>query len=385
MDEGKFEQKEIQETMTMPEVRFVADRGVMWHFVLQNLLKSGGQRAELDGATEKLEDYFQGSPVAPELMDGFRRIRDESDPEVFYWLALQAGETERQEPIISEIERHKHQIKDPRELLDRFNDLLGRLQERHGGVVEFLAPLFVQESESRQPSETVACRQNLQEAINFFRPKRRTTDLDKISIAATGLAGPGEGRMTIFGREGLLLANEGDPDVVVHEFLHTVINPITQKLDLSDEQAVHIWALASGRLRESYGEDPRSILNETLINAYVDNFSKNQTPRERLFSKINKLGEIGFQRSLHQTDTNLKSYCDVLGIKTYQDLVTHREEFYERFYQDEFRERVLNMYESYNVARRRNGQLAFEDYFLANFRGLFPKKRTPVTDWNVVK
>ena len=128
-------------------------------------------------------------------------------------------------------------------------------------------------------------RQRIKGLIDFFRPKSETTPVETINIMpADFLYKKQSGKSFGFGRELLLQSSREDlTEGQAHEFLHSVVNPITDKLDknLTGAQKEKIVQLASWKLKEHYGQNVEyyySLLNEGFIRTYLNTFESGGKP-----------------------------------------------------------------------------------------------------------
>lgn len=168
-----------------------------------------------------------------------------------------------------------------------------------------------------------------------------------------------------------------NPDGLNHEFLHSVINPIVEKLSqkLIERQKEKISQMASDELKfnQNYGEGYFSLLCEEFIRAYNDFFRRGENPstytHEDFQREIADKKEKQFQEALAEEE-RLRVWCDKLGIKTLEDFRTKSKEYFEQFMKNRFEKNLLQdlifkFYQEY--VNRPDKNVNFEQFVLNNF------------------
>ncbi|MEK7120265.1 MAG: hypothetical protein AAB824_01865, partial [Patescibacteria group bacterium] len=177
------------------------------------------------------------------------------------------------------------------------------------------------------------------------------------------------GSAFIFGEELVLKTHIDNPDNLEHEFSHSMINPIVEKLSqyLTDEQKEKISELASENLKQDYDEGYFSLLCEEFIRTYNDVFKKGEKPQtyETFVQKISGISEEQFQKFLAQSK-NLKARCEELGITTIEDFKNKSQEYFERFEKNQLRDLIFEIYQEYSNRPDKETE-NFERFVLAKF------------------
>ena len=177
------------------------------------------------------------------------------------------------------------------------------------------------------------------------------------------------GSAFVFGEELVLKTHIDNPDNLEHEFSHSMINPIVEKLSqlLTDEQKEKISQLANKKLKQDYGEEYFSLLCEEFIRTYNDVFKKGEKPQsyEDFVQKISGISDDQFQKFLSQSES-LKVRCGELGIVTVEDFKNKSQEYFERFEKNQLRDLIFELYQEYSNRPDKETE-NFERFVLAKF------------------
>jgi hypothetical protein len=167
-----------------------------------------------------------------------------------------------------------------------------------------------------------------------------------------------------------------------HEFLHSVINPIIDKLNkkLTNRQKEQIVQMASGKLKQHYGQDTGnyySLLNESFIRTYLNIFEKGKKPitfkdfKEKIFKNVPN--EERFQEILIR-EQELKQRFDALEISSLKELSRKSKSYFNTYEKDELGRAVFKIYGDYSKERLKNHNLVFENFIIDNFFKYIPNK-----------
>jgi hypothetical protein len=180
--------------------------------------------------------YFETNPLDQEtleFLDEIRALQEGGvDEEVLYILALTYGHPERTEGAFEIITKHKSYIENPQELQQKLFRAIEIMEQSFSTspLAEKLVGEIEKDKESRRENleETKA---RIEKLIAFFRPDSATTGIRKITLMPTDpLYKKYSGAGFIFGEEVVLKTHIENPDNLEHEFLHSIINPIIEKL-----------------------------------------------------------------------------------------------------------------------------------------------------------
>jgi hypothetical protein len=337
-----------------------------------------GNQDEKCGLVNEARQYFEENPLDAETVDYLKSIKaleqEGIDEESLFVFSAMYGHSER-EP--EDLERYKEIDRTKAEELKKglfviFDKLDSQLAStKFAKDYEKAVEKDIKIREKKLP-ET---RELLQKTIDFFRPSSEIRKVEKISFAPTDLLWRQEsGRGNNFGREYVISENAEIQDKNPHEFMHSFINPITEKLreKITKEQEQKIVELSPAMLKGSgsYGEHWFSLLNESLIRTYTDYFSKGDQPDFESFSKrIAKVvkNEADWQKISGNFDTTTAAEMRELGIHSFDDYRSKEREYFERYQKSELAGRVNDFYGKYSEAIKSDPNLSFEDYLLQNY------------------
>ncbi len=264
------------------------------------------------------------------------------DEEALYNLALTYKHPERTEAALETLAKYKSYIDNPQELQKK---ILKALEKAKGPKID------TEQDKKTRLENLETTKQRIERIIEFFRPDAITTPIKRISLMPTDqFSQKDSGTAFPFGEELVLKTHIENPDNLDHEFLHSVINPIVEKLSqqLTDEQKEKVVQLASEKLKQDYGEKYFSLLCEELIRTYNDVFKKGERPQtyEDFLQKISGISEGQFQEFLAQSES-LRTRCDELEIKTIENLRSKSQEYFERFERNCLRDLIFELYQEY--------------------------------------
>lgn len=322
-----------------------------------------------------VKKYFSKNPLDSEIsefLDEIHALQEEGvDEEVLYTLAFAYGHPERNEEALDAIAKHKPYIKNPQELQQKFFHILEIFSQSFfsSPLAEKLGIEIRKDKEARKKilAETEA---RIEGLIAFFKPDSKTTSIRKISLMPTDpLDRIDTGSAHAFGKELVLKTHIDNPDNLEHEFSHSIINPIIEKMSqqLTDKQKEKISQLASKKLKQDYGEEYFSLLCEEFIRTYNDVFKKGEKPQsyENFAQKILGISEEQFHKFLAQSK-NLKARCAELEITTIKDLKNKSQEYFERFEMNPLRDLIFEIYQEYSNRQDKETE-NFERFILKKF------------------
>jgi hypothetical protein len=162
------------------------------------------------------------------------------------------------------------------------------------------------------------------------------------------------------------MAHTDNMENMEHEFLHGIINPITEKLAAKIPQE-KVVALASHRLKveQGYGDHALSLLNEEIIRTYNECVETGKPPMtfEDFEKAVAAQSEDDFARSIKSPD--MQSRMATLGVASVAQFKERAREYYDPFVKNELREKVYPLYIRFNQERAQNPGLRFEDFLAA--------------------
>lgn len=371
----KTREKEIDsEVLETPEICIHEEREAQ---LLSFILKAknpewGDEEAPL---AVDVKNYFSENPLNSEIsgfLDEIRALQEGGvDEEVLYTLAFTYGHQERNEGAFEVITKHKSYIENPQELQQKLFRVLEVFGQSFSSS-KLAEKLSVEIEKDKKAREEILdeTKSRIEKLIAFFKPDSKTTKVRKISLMPTDpLDKVNTGSAFVFGEELVLKNNIDNPDNLEHEFSHSMINPIVEKLSqqLTDEQKEKISKLASEKLKQEYGEGYFSLLCEEFIRTYNDVFKKREKPQthEALVQKISGVSEEQFQKFLAES-RSLKTRCEELGIATVENFKNKSQEYFERFDKNQLRDLIFEIYQEYSSRPDKETE-NFERFVLVKF------------------
>ncbi|MDP3729482.1 MAG: hypothetical protein Q8R26_01865 [bacterium] len=370
------EQEADFEVLKTPEISIREEREAqLFSFILK--AKNPEWGTDDTPLAADVKNYFSENPLSAEVsgfLDEIRALQNDGvDEEVLYTLAFTYGHPERNEGAFEMITKHKSYIKNPQELQQKLFRVLEVFGQSFSSspLAEKLSVEIEKDKEAREEilGETKA---RIEKLISFFKPDSKTTEIRKISLMPTDpFDRINTGSAFVFGEELVLKTHIENPDNLEHEFSHSMINPIVEKLSLqlTDEQKEKISQLASKNeaFKQDYGEGFYSLLCEEFIRTYNDVFKKGEKLQtyESFVQKISGITENQFQKFLVESK-NFKGRCEQLGIKTIEDFKNKSQEYFERFERNQLRDLIFEIYQEYSNRPDKETE-NFEIFVLSKF------------------
>lgn len=368
------------ETMKLPEISVAEENG---EILLSVLFKGydpswGGHKHAL---VAEVENFFEQHPLSEKtinFLQGLKESEDDSaNEEMLYEIALTLDNPERMDAVFEFVSKYKFLTRNLHELQ---KELLAELRNLEALLPEDLKNKFrlaTLDDVEKRNQNMEATKKQIADLIDFFKPSPETTKIKKVVILPTDFLYHEEsGTAFEFGDTIILRSHIDNPGNLEHEFLHSVINPIVEKLSekLTEEQKQRISNSGSYRLRieEGYGDGYESLLCEELIRTYNDVIQKGEKPLsyDDFVQKINAIDDVRFSEIL-QKDEKLKSRCAQLGIITLEDMKSKSKAYHTRFGEGELRGLVYKFYQKYIQEKEKNNKITFEEFVLKEFHKEF--------------
>lgn len=370
---GKGKKENITfEVMKIPEIVIREERGSQLFSLLLKAENPDWGETETTLAKETV-DYFKDNPLGFEIIDAIRNFHKQGvDEETLYNLALTYQHPERAEKVLEMAAKYKPHVKNPQEVHQKLLEILKTFdQVFSSSPLSKKFALEIKKDRDERLNRLEKTRQRIKSIINFFKPDSKTTDVQKISFVPTDpLYRKNSGRaFSAFPGEHIIISHIDNIDNQDHEFSHSIINPIVEKLSqqLTDEQKEKVSKFASKKLRQDYGEGHFSLLCEEFIRTYNDVLKEGKKPQiyEDFKQKIFGITEDQFRKYLLQSK-NLKKRCDSLEIKTIDDFKNKSQEYFEKFEKNPLRDLIFELYQEYE--KRLNPEKEnFEQFVLLRF------------------
>jgi len=379
--ESSVEKTETREVMKLPEIEIKSEKGLFLLSVLgKGYNPEWGNQDKRCVLVKEAEQYFKKNPLDAESIEYLKSIKafeqDGLDEESLFYISMmyehpeRSSETLARDKLISEGEVE--------ELKSGLFKIFEKLEKNLGSSK--LAKDFEKATEKDikiRQEKLPETRKLLQGVIDFLRPSPETTKAKKaIFVPANFLWRQESGRFINFGEEFVISESAEVQDDNPHEFMHSIINPITEKLEgkLTEEQMQKIVEMSPEmlKIKKAYGENWKSLLNESLIRTHVDYFSKGESPGiESLKRKIDEIkDETDFQERTENWDPRTKEVTEKLDIHSLADLKEKLQQYFDMEVKSELAEKVYIFYEKYAEAIKSDPNLNFEDYLLQNYEEL---------------
>ena len=264
-----------------------------------------------------------------ELLAGF--LAEQKEPlvdneEAMEWIALSYNHPEYKEEILNKIRKDKSFIKNPEELYERTINLLKEYDKN-------IPSLDVSDEIKKRKEMIPKYKEQIEKSIEYFRPEAKTSDIKNIEIIPCDKLLPKieTGKGIHIGDTSFIMSHTENPDNFDHEFLHGIINPITEKFAdyfENEEQRKKIFGFIGNKLK-NYGDYPVSVLNEEIIQTY-NIYIKKDAKEKVMFSRIR---------------TKMELMAD-----------------------NELRKRLFNFYKGYEESKGLDESLSFERYFSEKYK-----------------
>ncbi len=376
IEKGVEEEKRV-ETMNVPEIVVQPEKGT--HLLSIILKGHNPEWGNCDSELAKLtEQHFSEHPLNTDIKNTIEKLTKEGvDEESLYNLSLTYQNPERAGYVFDMLEKHKgirrmgaeesqRKLVGVLEILDKDPSLDG------------LKKKFTKETQkdiATRQEQLGGSRQKIEKLIDFFRPKLKTTEIERVNLLPTDfLYHKRSGKSFSLGKELILMSSPEDSiEGQAHEFLHGVINPIVDKLEknLSEDHKRKIIELTSGKIKQHYGEENYySHLCEGFIRTHLNVFEKGEKPqtyknfRELISQKITNDSQF---QEIFTKDKELKQRCDALGISNLKELIQKSKDYFETYEEDKLGNIINDFLGDYKRECSDKPEITFEDFVLQKF------------------
>lgn len=325
---------------------------------------------------KKINNYFKLNQLPNEVKNFLEKYRNgnknDLDAETIYNLALGLDNHTRNRNVFDMLAKYKN--------VEKAEEAQQQLSDAIQSIKSILPSELIEDMEAHAKNDTdkresllPKYKKNLNSLISFFRPSPSTSPVKTITLMNSDLIlSKKSGAAFSLGEELVISSHVDNPDNINHEFLHSVINPIVEKISskLSNEQKQKIIDMASRDLKygQEYGEDHFSLLCEELIRTYNDIYRKNEAPisYEKFIGEADKLDEKKFDKILQEKESFAEK-CEQLNVRTFEEFKAKRQEYFDAYHKNELRDRIFEMYKEYDDARTNDPSLNFENYIRNNY------------------
>lgn len=366
--EQKIERLKIPELMSMPEIKTEVNQGYFWYTILQKAINPDWEQlSDEHKFSGQLDEYFVKNKIEQDLKNKwFEIISKIGNDEILFWFSLAVDNPELESGVFEDCEKYKDLEKaNAQRLFQLFKTIIDKFREKYQNIWSLLEPYLNEDSEKKKlTTEKVI----IQQSLDYFRPKKETSDIQKVNYLPTNfLIKKTKGSGFSAKNQGIIASHFENLQSKRHEFLHFIINPITEKLDLTEEQEERIVGMANRNLvvEQKYGEHPKSLLNETLIRVYCGLVENRRPANLRSFKDL--IAKLYAEQFKKIRDEKRESF-DEMGIKNLEDLKSKAEEYFEKNLEDKLAEKIYQLYQDFDKEKQINPKLTFEDYFLESYQ-----------------
>jgi len=353
MPDPNPESREFDEKMAVPEIDFEISKPATWYFIVGEAIGISPDRNSKSESSKRLQQLFAEKPIDPIVLEGLRSGAGRNGEHLFRSTTSALS--------------HESSDRELEETKSDFRDSLQAFREEYPKIEDIVIPEFEQAKDDLE-SRRSGYVERFKNAVNFFRPKKSTADVKKATIVASGEMLSSLGTLYNRGEE-ITIFDGGDVETGTHEFLHSIINPLVQKVEFTDEEVERVGQLIPPNVRDNY-EQGAGALSETLINAYLRVFTKETTVKEALMSRYKDLGRSEFDRAM-RSGSHFTEMMGKIGVKSFSDWTDDKkEEMYRKYFEDGLMERCVSFYSEYEKEREGKPFFTFEDFFQENYRKL---------------
>lgn len=288
------------------------------------------------------------------------RIMAKENDETLGWLAFVAEKgTSEESLVVDQMIRHKGFDKKQAEILQ---SEFSRLYLQVKSVIDFgQIEQFISDDATKREKRLPEIKKIVNDAIDFFKPQPSQIK-NVIYLPTNPLARKQSGSGLKLGKNFYINSEYGNRENEVHEFLHSIINPITEKIKLSADDEEKILKLCPDKLRDY--QYALSILTEEIIRTYKTGFTDGNKPN---FENFKKLLLSKDKHELEKALIEEKTRGESMALSV-DELLNNDEligKYYEKYSQDVLAERVWRLFEFY----KSSGE-DFEKYLLENYRDI---------------
>lgn len=288
------------------------------------------------------------------------RLIAKDNQETLKWLAFVVEkDASAQSLVVEQMVKHKDFDKKQAELLlSNFSQFYFEAQS----LIDFVrVERFISADIEKRKDRLSEIKKMVNEAIGFFKPDASKLQ-NVIYLPTNPLEKKQSGNGLSLGENFYINSELGNEINEVHEYLHSIINPITEKIELSPDDEEKILKLCPGKLKNY--KYPLSILTEEIIRTYKTGFSgENKVNFDNFKKALLSKDESEIDDALVQEKARGESLAaNAAELLNSDDLI---KKYYEKYIQDGLSERVWSFFESYEASGE-----DFEKYCLENYRDI---------------
>ena len=303
-------------------------------------------------------DRERGLEFASSVMDQYSDIKDE---EAIFMLALSLEHPEWKKELVEQVKKYKQHISDPEKILAKLRNDFSKIDS---------TATINDEAESWEQYVSIFEAQ-ISEILEYFHP----TDGEfpkKVLLVLAGniIKNKNSGFSFHVDNTAVIVSHPGNVDNAGHEYLHGIINPLTEMIanDLPKENIISL-ASVKYKVDEGYGEHAESLLNEELIRTYNDiiRHGEDLPSLEQFKQVLDELTEESYANTLN-SEPETRARLEQMGIHSLLELRGQIDTYFDRYVRNDLRERVYSFYKEYEQQKITNRNIRFKDFFKENIR-----------------
>jgi hypothetical protein len=311
-----------------------------------------------------------------EILVGLKTDRkykfETENEEAVNWIAFCYKNEDLKPEVLEMLRKHKPFIQEPEKLFEQVFESLAEFESD-------FTPLNLEDEIKKREGLIPLYKERIEKIVSYFGLDTKGMSIEQVIVVPCDnfLGSVESGYSIILGKTLYIMSHTENLDNFDHEFLHSIINPITEKCREyfeSQEQAGKIFEYTDGGI-DGYGAHPLSVLNEEIINTYVQYVKVNtgEITIEQLRQGLQGINEDDFQKikGIVKGPKHLQdSFQNYSNLK---DLIDNLEDYYENFVRgkvivkNKLREKLLDFYRRYEELRKDDKNLSFEKFFLEKY------------------
>lgn len=291
----------------------------------------------------------------------FEDILELSDhnEETLNWLAFSVDKNESiKNSIIDNITKHKRLSEENAvRLFEKFSDFY-HINKQKINTNDLFETFIFDDINSRQEA-LPELSEKINKAVDFFNPKNLSVK-EIVYLPTNPLENKQSGSGIDTGKTSYVNTEKWNEVNQVHEFLHFIVNPIIEKLELSQEDEENILKIASEKIKDY--QFPKSILTEEIIRTYKTGLNFDNKPGFNNFKQ--RLLNLSREKLQDILDSEKEGQSVSVGELLSDDNLI--KSYYEKYDKNELSERIWTFFENFKNSESDN----FEEYFLKNYKDI---------------
>ena len=212
----------------------------------------------------------------------------------------------------------------------------------------------------------------IKEDLEFFNAEEKVKETVFIITPTNFFPYQFDAGSYFFGKEIIIISSEpNNLNLIEHEFLHTFITPIVEKLLAKNfNLQKNVINLTSQKRKKTYGNIASHLLSEELIYTYINNFKIKQTPSYDNFLKNYSFkSEREFQEFLKE-HSGFQKRCQKLKINNLHSFQKKSKLFFDTYEKNILSEIIYQLYNHFQNKKENNPDLKFERFLFKYLKNI---------------